>query len=710
MNWSGSFKHQINKSFVLQHDQTDCGVACLLSTIRFFGGNSSFDELRRLSGTNRFGTSLLGLFEAAQNQGLEAEAGEADLSFLRGVDNPVILHFHLKNNLQHYVVYFGEVNNKPIIGDPGKGVVLMEWAELLEYWKSRACLSLKPGKDFVQENTIKKQKRKWLDELINSDKQILITAFGLGVLLSIFGMSQSVFNQILLDKILPQGQMNKILVAIVLLGLVLFSNTVFRMGRQYILARQGKEFNLRAIKSYLEKLFQLPKSFFDNRKTGDLVSRLNDSSKIQYFVTQVFGNLIIDILIILVAVVFQFFYLKVVGLISLLFIVTFIVIFYLFIPAIKQLQRKSMEEYAHSESTYINSLQGIETIKSRSLLSAFLNRNMIAFENFQQTRYKLAIKSTSLGFWIETSGIFYLLAVLSICISFYVKGNFTIGKIIALLGITSIIIPALSRTILSSISYQDFLIAFDRLFEYDLSKKEIIKGNLEIEKFDHLKVIKLSYRFPGQLNLLKEITFEIKKGEILAVLGDNGCGKSTLLQIIQKFLVPKSGEIIVNGININDIANNSWRKNIGVLPQNIPIFNDSIFFNITGEAPTKENFESLKQFSKEYGFDSFFSSFPDNVFCMIGEENLRLSGGQKQMLGLARALYHNPDLLLLDEPTAAMDLESEKFTIELLKKLSNKKAILVISHQFHLMKNFADRIYLIENGNIVAKGTHNELI
>ena len=193
-------------------------------------------------------------------------------------------------------------------------------------------------------------------------------------------------------------------------------------------------------------------------------------------------------------------------------------------------------------------------------------------------------------------------------------------------------------------------------------------------------------------------------------MGENGCGKSTISQILQKHYEFENGRIVVNENELlNDVSLDNWRNIIGIVPQQVHIFNASVLENIAFDDATT-NTKLVLDFLKKYGFTKFIDSLPQSYMTLVGEEGINLSGGQKQMISLARALYHKPQLLILDEATASMDRESEQFVLNLLTELKKSMGIIFITHRLHVLKSFCDRIYILENGETVVSGNHDTLL
>jgi ATP-binding cassette subfamily B protein len=283
-----------------------------------------------------------------------------------------------------------------------------------------------------------------------------------------------------------------------------------------------------------------------------------------------------------------------------------------------------------------------------------------------------------------------------------------LGELMAVLGISGSLLPSIANLALISIPINEAKIAFNRMFEFASIEKEKEDG-VPIINLESITINNLSFRFAGRSELLSNITIEIEKGKLTAIVGESGSGKSTIRQILQRFYNFEKGEIIVNNqYHLSEIELESYRNLIGVIPQEITIFNGNVIDNVL--LGKEDNIENLLQFIKEYGFETYFSQLPQGLATLLGEEGINLSGGQKQIIALARALYKKPQFLILDEATAAMDRNTEKFTINLLQKVKKDCAIFFISHRLNMLKDIADTIYILENKTISASGNHSKLM
>jgi ATP-binding cassette, subfamily C, bacteriocin exporter len=267
---------------------------------------------------------------------------------------------------------------------------------------------------------------------------------------------------------------------------------------------------------------------------------------------------------------------------------------------------------------------------------------------------------------------------------------------------------------LTNIQVQEAAVALDRLYEFTLLEPEFMPpvttdadtfatplkvvdregGGTAPETFRQLIVDRLGFRFPGRKLLLQEVSLELRRGEIVVVAGESGQGKSTLLQVLQHFY-PYDGSVRCNGQELSGVDVPGWRRLIGVVPQDIAVFTGALIANLCLDPQTDP--EGLIRFCREYGFDRYFEQWPQSYATILGEGGIALSGGQRQLLALARCLYARPQLLLLDEPTSAMDTVTERFVIGVLQRYRQQAGILVISHKDSLTQ-LADRIYVLQEG------------
>ncbi len=696
----------LRKTFVMQHDQTDCGVACLLSLIRYYGGDCTLEKLRELSGTNTEGTSLLGLYQAAGQTGFTAEGCEADAAALIEHGQPVILHITPEKHLNHYIVCYGYDDNRFVVGDPAQGIVHYTSDELERIWLSHACLTLTPSAAFVKAQIQRRDKWRWFVSLLRDDRQLLLFSIVIGAGIAVLSMAMAVFSQRLIDDILPSHNVGKLTAGIVLLGILLIARVGLDAIRQLLLIRQTRDFNNRITDRFYSALLSLPKRFFDTRRTGELVARLNDTQRVQRVVTAVASSVVIDVLTMVASFIFLFYYSWQTGLIVLAALPVYFILIRLFNHRIIHAQHSVMQSYALSESNYVTTMQGIAAIKNHNRIPFFGQLNRIIYGHYQEQVVRLGKINVRLSVLSGIFGVLFLTGILAYTSSLVLDNQLKLGELMAVLGIAGSLLPAVAGMALITISINEAHVAFNRMYEFaSLPPEE--QGKVTETEFHSLEVEELTFRFPGQKQLFRGLSLTVNIGECIVITGESGCGKSTFVQLLQKFYPYESGRITLNKhTELSQLTTDSWRRIIGVVPQQIELFNGSVVDNLL-PAPNDQP-EAISQFATDYGFLPFIESLPQGFATLVGEEGINLSGGQQQLIGFMRALYHKPQLLILDEFTSAMDIHTEQFVLNLLQRLKPQIAILFVSHRLHTIRHIADRIFIIDQGIVTHSGTHEE--
>lgn len=704
---------KIAKTFSLQKNQSDCGVTCLSNIIKFHGGVPNLEKLRIASGTSRQGTTLLGLYQVANNIGFNAEGMQADMKFLKEIKQPVMLHVVINSSMLHYVVCYQTSENRFLIGDPAVGLKWMEDIELSAIWKSGKLLTLEPDeKRFKREKAVHGLKWEWFKMLLREDLSLLTTILLMGIAVAVLGIATAVFAQVFIDRLIPSGNALRIFMAIGLVSILLMARLLIGYYRQQLMLKQGVEINVRITGNFFSDLLMLPMGFFTSRKIGDMVARLNDIGRIQQTVSFFFGELLINALVVVVSLVAVFMYSSLVGLILLVGIPLFAWVGYRYNRAILNGQRETMVAYSLNESNYINTIGNILPIKSFRKENLFTKLGLLSFRLFQDKVYHIGNIGITVQLLTGMIGLLITVGVIILSAIQLQSGLMSTGEFMAIFSLSGSILPALASIAFANVQLQGARIAFERMYEFSSMDKEFAineeNEKEHIEEFHELRLEHISFRYPGRGLLLENISFSICKGEFVTIFGDNGTGKSTLLSIIQRFYLSESGRLLLNGIDAENFSISSFRGLIGIVPQDITLINATLLANITLSDNEQDSIKAVETLNR-HGLTPYFEKFPQGFYTMLGDGGIQISGGQKQLVGLARALVCNPQLLLLDEITAHMDRNTENFVLELLANLKNSMGILSITHSIRNAA-LADRIFVLSGGQFELVGNHNELM
>ncbi|MCL2414967.1 MAG: peptidase domain-containing ABC transporter [Bacteroidales bacterium] len=672
-----------DKFFVRQHGQASCGIACLAMIVKYYGGNIPQEKLIPTSGTSVTGTTLLGLYQSANAIGLKAEGFEAEIDDLKELQHPAILHLSLPDGLEHYVVCFSYQNNAFLIGDPAKEMTTMSEQEISDLWKSKKLLLVERGKEFRTENDTSERKKAWLKELLAPDISILSVVAGLGLIVSVAGISLAIFSQRLIDHILPSEEHQTLWLAIIFLALLLLARNLLSYVRTILVARQSRDFANRIVGSFYNQLLYLPKSFFDSLKTGEITARLNDAARIQRTINYVAGTLLIDILTVMVCTVLLFIYWWMAGATTLLGSLLFALVFWKYAKRIIEGQRNVMVSYAGAESNFFDTVQGAEVIKGNNKEEFFTRYTKEIYADFQTSAYDLTLLGNKVGLNIQNIGTVATIAVIAFSSLAVLNDQLSLGALVAIISLSGMVISSSASLSGAYITLQEAKVAYDRLYEFASLEGEADAArtwtSARAEQVDTLEVKDIGFRFPGRPLLLNNISFEAKKGELTAILGEIGSGKSTLLQLISRFYEPESGTLTVDGKNWKDFPLHDWRDMIGVMPQHIKLFNSTLLENIC-LTNDQETLERCLAFCTELDMQKYFGNLPLGPLTRVGEDGINLSGGQRQLVGLYRALFGNPKILLLDEPTNNMDKTATQFVWELLEREKHQRICILVTH------------------------------
>jgi ATP-binding cassette, subfamily C, bacteriocin exporter len=688
-----------------QKSIAECGVACLESVFKVYGFEPSREILKKLTGTSSTGASLLGLSEASVKLGLNADGYEGTIDELKKLTNPSVLHVVINNNQLHYVVCYGFNGTRFIIGDPGRGIVELLPKELDLIWQTKRLLVFTGVVDEQKFNTNNSQrlnKRKidiW--KLVEADSKLIIISVLIGLVVSILSLSLAYFSRYLLDDLLiNDGGESRFLAALFVLLATLLLRNILTFLREFLFLHQNKSLSNRMNGFFYKKLLNLSLAYYQSMRTGDLVTRLNDTVRIQNVINYIFNSLVIDGFLFIAIIVFVFLIAPWLSISFLVFSALFFFIAFFQTKKVVKAQRLVLESYALNESTYINALQGIDAIKSHNKEDLFSKFTNDVHSYFQNSLFRFGKFKNNLNLVYSISGSLIVTLTIFFSCQMYFQNLLPLGTLVALLQVSLIISSPITNISLANFKIQEAKVAFDRINEFVESQPEYEKERdltqVTIEYFDSLSISHLYFKFPGTVKLIEDINLEVKRGDFIALVGNSGVGKSTLLKILQKFYDIPKGCIFVNDVEWNELSVQHWRKVIGVVPQEITLFNTSIAGNIA--MCESISFTEIERFCIEFGLDDFFKSMLDGYNTIVGESGINLSGGQKQLVGIARALYKRPQLLMLDEATSFLDAGKQATIFSLLKKINSENGvtILYVTHDAKLVAH-AKKYVIIEN-------------
>lgn len=695
---------------IKQHDISDCGPACLVSIASYYKLSLPISKVRQLSSTDKDGTNVYGLLEAAKKMGFDAKGVKGDISCLDGIPIPAIAHLILNDTLQHYVVIYKLRKQRITIMDPALGktnVVPLE--EFKRQWTGVLVILL-PNKSFIPGNQkISLSLRFWY--LLKPHKYILIQAIMGSVFYTILGFSTSIFIQKITDHVLVNQNYRLLNIMGIAMVFLLIFQILLNIYKDYFLIRTGQEIDARLILGYYKHILKLPQQFFDTMRIGEIISRINDAVKIRVFINNTSLSLMVNLFIVVFSFALMFTYYWKLGLIMITVIPLYALIYYITDLLNKKTERQLMESSADLESQLVESLSSISTIKQFGLENYMHLKTERKFITLLNISYKSSMNHV--GSMSSTQGISSLFTIILLWLgSHYVMSKeLTPGELFSFFAIIGYFTGPISSLISSNKTIQNAFIAADRLFEILDLETESSENNYAVAKFEnhdiHFKNVFFSYG--NRPEVFKNLNLVFQKGKITAIVGESGSGKSTLMHLLQGLYPLSKGRIMWGGQDMRYMSKNSLRNLIGIVPQEIHLFEGTLLYNIA-IGDIQVNMERIVKICKLLDIMKFIESLTLGFETFIGENGVLLSGGQKQKIAIARALYHNPEVLILDEATSSLDSTAElaiKTAIASLTKMN--KTVILITHRI-INLSFADQIIILEDGKLVQQGRPQDLI
>ena len=699
MNHSSMKKKDIKRlasTGCFQQDIADCGVACLTTVLRYYGKNISLEQARELSGTNAQGTTMLGLYLTAQQQGFVPEGYEIEPEVLKQQDYPIIVHTLLPTGLQHFMVFCGTEKQDIVVFDPFRGIVKIPENE---FWKvyTKNCLIVKPSENFTAKEKPVNKIVEFIKDYIKTNKATFIGLIFISLLVAVSGLSTSVLFQKLIDSYLPGSLFNKVYAGIVFVCLLLIIKVLLNALKQLLIVKNYKEIQEKLVDKFFNKLFGLKLGFFESRRIGDLAARLNDIRRIQSIVNYVIGgNTVIDVFLVLTGCCITGYYAWQMPIIIVLILLVSVLYIAKTNGEIILKQRGMMADYSHLESRFINSVKNIRFIKVGNLSGNFVKTNNALFQKFTTSSFAVDKMQIRLSCFYGVINVALTFGALIFCAVSFQQEIISVGEFIAIISIVSLISPSIINLSLLPVSFNEAKTAFDRFFSTIDLPGEKLDGDA-LGDVNEISLNKLSFGFVGRQPIINNLDAVFVKGKVNCLLGKSGSGKSTLCKLLEKSYLPPTGSILVDGKDLNTINTEQYRNKIGIVPQNIQMFEgsvlDNICFGIQGNP--QDIFNKVMAICTKYQLTEYLQGLPNSLMTIVGEAGVELSGGEKQFVNFLRVLVQNPQIMILDEPTSAMDIELRERIWQIIISLCSEKIVIVVTHQNNILDKFADNLNVV---------------
>lgn len=701
---------------IKQHDIKDCGAACLASIGNHYQVNLPIARIRQYAHTDKRGTNVLGIIEAAEKMGFTAKGVKGGMDSLDKIPLPAIAHVVIKQQLQHYAVIYKveksktESQSKITVMDPAFGKMeTYTFEEFQKIW-SGVLILFAQNDDFRTYNEkVSPITRFW--HLVHPHKNILTQALLGAIVFTVLGLAMSIYIQKITDYVLVEGNRKLLnLLSISMIGIILLQGFIGSQKSIFVM-KTGQLIDAKLILGYYKHLLHLPQRFFDTMQIGEITSRINDAVKIRSFINEVAIDMIVNIFIVIFSFTLMFTYYWKLALIILVVIPFYGLIYFILNKFNKKVERNIMENAAELQTQLVESVTHVRTVKEFGIEDFSNLKTENKFVKLLFSTYKSGLNSVFAGSSTQFLASLFTVILMWIGSGYVIDRAITPGELFSFYALISYFTSPVASLIGMNKTAQNALIAADRLFEIMDLEREKTENKIEIqrENIGDIKFENVSFRYGSRIDVFKKFNATFKKNETTAIVGESGSGKTTLISLLQNLYPIKEGKIYIGDYDSQFIHYKSLRQLIGVIPQQLNLFSGNIIENIA-LGDSFPNIQRILDLSKQLGIIEFVEKLPNGFETQIGENGAMLSGGQKQRIAIARALYKDPEILLMDEATSALDTNSEMIVKQVIDNFKKEgKTIIVIAHRLSTIAN-ADTILVMENGTIVESGNHHALL
>lgn len=677
---------------VLQDGAKDCGAACLRSIIQYYGGNVTLERLIELTKTTKEGTTFYNLKEASEEIGLATRSYRVDdIEKIKEINIPFICQI-TKNNYTHFIVVYKIKDNKLLIMDPSIGKQSIDIFDFNNIWTGNIMLFEKVSTLPLEEDP--NITNRLIKEVLKNNKGNIIFVMILSLISTILSCLVSLYSQIIFDKIIDTELNNLIIITLTFSILYIIKN-ITNYIRNHILIYISQKLDINILLSTFTKVVLLPYNYYKNRRSSEVLSKINDLSYIKNFISKIIVTTFLDFLLLMVATIIIYYKIKEVLIIFIITQILYILIVLIFNNYIKNITIKRQEATAILNNTIIESVSTFETIKGLNIEDNIIYKFSKDYSSLLNITFDIDKLNNLLTFLKEM-----IINICLITVDYYIFKNIMNG--ISTTG------DYLTITILSSYLIYPISNIMDLSYEYHYIKNSIKRANtffeVEEEKIHdkrklivngNIKITNLKYTFNNKYYVLNDINLFIKNNDRVLILGSSGSGKSTILKLLYKYLEADRKTIYINGYDINDYSLSDIRESITYVSQNELLFNDTIRNNIIlGREVSEIDYLNI---CKILHIDDIVKDSIQGYDYVLEENGINLSGGQRQRIILARSLLKNSNIIMIDEGFNQIDITLEREILQDIFTYYHNKTFIIVSHRKE-NSDLYNRIIKIKNG------------
>ncbi|BAU14659.1 ABC transporter ATP-binding protein [Leptolyngbya sp. NIES-3755] len=695
---------------VSQLSEEDCGAACLASISKHYGQVISIARCREAVGTGQLGTTLLGLRRGFETLGFKTRSvkvSEQVLDRLNELPLPGVIHWQG----YHWVVFYGKRGRKFVIADPALGLRYVDRQELMSAWNGIMLLLELDTETFSQTKPDEKSGFGRFLARILPYRSLLLSALLINLVLGVLSLASPFLLQILTDDVLVRQDAQLLTVVVVsVIVLSLFSGSL-QLLQSTLIAHFSQRLQLGFVLEFGYKILRLPLSYYETRRSGEIISRLRDINEINQLLSQVVVTLPSQFFIALISLAFMLFYSW--KLTSAVIVIGFLMTVSVvpFLPTLQKATRNLLVLSSENQGVLVETFKGALVMKSTNAAPQFWEElqsrfGRLANLNFSTTQ--IGIVTGTFTQQVSRIGSVLLLGLGSYLV---INKELSIGQLLAFNGMQGNVLAFMSAILGLVDEYYRSQTAVSRVSEVIDATPEV--QNQTQKPFAHLSseadivCNRLNFHHAGRVDLMEDFSLSLPGGTAIALIGTSGCGKSTLAKLIAGLYEPNSGNIRVGYYNLQDLSLDCLRQQVVYVPQDAHFWSRTIVENFRLGTPYI-SFEQIVKACQMAGADDFISQLPNQYQTVLGEFGANLSGGQRQRLAIARGIVTDPPVLILDESTAGLDPVSEAQVLDRLLKSRRGKTTIMITHRPSVIDR-SDWVVLLDRGQVKIQGSPSEL-
>lgn len=699
--------------WVRQHDIKDCGAACISTVSKHYGLHIPISKIREYAGTDRNGTNVYGLIQAAEKLGFSAKGVRGNVESLKEIPLPAIAHVIIDGKLLHYVVIL-EITKKGkvIVADPGEGIIKYDIKEFNEIWTGVLVLLI-PNESFQSRDEEKNTFSRFMF-LLKNQQSLLIPIFLSSILITIFGVLGAFYFKIVIDNIVTENLKHTLTYLSIGIIVLYIFKVLLELFRSHLILYLSRRLDIKLMFGYYKHVLSLPMNFFETRKVGEIISRFQDAAKIREALATTTLTVMIDTIMVIAGSILLYTQSSTLFFITALHVPIYILIIWMFQSSYEKINRQEMESNAELTSYIVESLNGISTIKSYNAEKEAefqTEKRLISLLQKFFKRFVITNSQESIKTIVELVGGVVILWVGAISI---LNGEMTIGQLVAYNALLVYFLDPIKNLVDLQPTLQSAFVASKRLTEIldlDLEKNDQEDKKLSPTSFHHkIRLENITFKYGTRQNIFNNLSFEIPIGYSVGFVGESGSGKTTIAKLLMRYYDVNEGNIYYDNYHIKDMNRTGLRNKIAYVAQESFFFSGSIFDNLVFGLNREVTMDKIIEACILADAHEFISSLPLRYDTLLEENASNVSGGQRQRLSIARALLKEADVLILDEATSHLDSTSERKIIENLKEYrAGKLTTITIAHRLSTIMH-CDNIFVMSKGEIVEEGKHGELI